>query len=289
LEWNLFKTAEKDLDTSINLYDIGHYSSAIFHLQQSVEKYVKSYGLLEEVIQPKDLKSQIGHLPHKVFTKILEKSIAEATEPKRPLLMAELIPPHQKNVDDSPRLNFLRNTFNRLNSLGVKQMEKFSKSDLEEFINGIHEFEKPEFNDEWLFNLIKEDFVKTQTHFKNYFKNVLNEDDESVVIKLINIYLENPDPFVYQKLIDYKKSRDIEQKQNLIFYALLNLSVITSPHEQTTRYPSPEVGKSPKDYTKDHLLVLYFPKLIKVMLKCIEIFKILYKDKIERINLKSIK
>jgi len=50
----LLKTAKKDFKSSIKLYEVGHFNMSLFQLQQSVEKFVKSFGIATEVIEEKD-------------------------------------------------------------------------------------------------------------------------------------------------------------------------------------------------------------------------------------------
>jgi len=68
----LFQTAENDLNAVEILYKSGNFSIALFQLQQTVEKFVKSYGIRLEIIKPEDLARKINHLPHKVFTRQIQ-------------------------------------------------------------------------------------------------------------------------------------------------------------------------------------------------------------------------
>lgn len=64
--------SRNDLKLAKIAYDIKDYGNAVFHLQQSVEKTVKAYGLLLGVINnPKD---EIGHKTPKVYLKMLRFS-----------------------------------------------------------------------------------------------------------------------------------------------------------------------------------------------------------------------
>lgn len=64
--------SKNDLKLAKIAYDIKDYGNALFHLQQSVEKTVKAYGLLLGIINnPKD---EIGHKTPKVYLKMLRFS-----------------------------------------------------------------------------------------------------------------------------------------------------------------------------------------------------------------------
>ena len=63
----LFDTAIKDLETAEILYNAQHFNTALFHLQQSVEKLVKSFGIETKSVKPEEISNKINHLPHKVF------------------------------------------------------------------------------------------------------------------------------------------------------------------------------------------------------------------------------
>ena len=68
----LFETAKKDLQASKYLYNNALYPQAIFHIQQSVEKATKCFGMIFGIISEKELK-KIGHNPIKIYEKEYEK------------------------------------------------------------------------------------------------------------------------------------------------------------------------------------------------------------------------
>lgn len=68
----LFSLAQGDLKSSYILYDYRLYSQSIYMFQQAVEKGVKYYGLLLDIVTVNDLKN-IGHQPIKLYNKILRK------------------------------------------------------------------------------------------------------------------------------------------------------------------------------------------------------------------------
>jgi len=71
IETLAFKS-KNDLKLAKIAYDIKDYGNALFHLQQSVEKTVKAYGLLLGVIE--DPQEEIGHRTPEVYLKMLRFS-----------------------------------------------------------------------------------------------------------------------------------------------------------------------------------------------------------------------
>lgn len=269
----LLKTAKKDFQSSIKLYEVGHFNMSLFQLQQSVEKFVKSFGIATEVIEEKDLQQKISHLPHKVFARLFKKKVDDLEQLKKPFLMQEMVPPHQRSNDDNERIKQLKKSHLKTSHLKLEEMAKIDSDEINEFLNGIEEIEKFDYDESTMFVKIKDDLIKTQEHFKSYFTNYLKEDKNSPALKLIELVLNNPDEFAKQKMIEHKYQQSVKVKINYLFYVWANLSILTAPHEQTTRYPSSETGKSPDDYDENHLLIKYYPKFKPLMEKSIEIYE----------------
>ena len=64
--------AEQDFTSAKILYKSGVYSTAIYHLQQTVEKFVKAYMLMFFEFNRKEI-YYIGHDTPKAFLKLLDK------------------------------------------------------------------------------------------------------------------------------------------------------------------------------------------------------------------------
>jgi len=69
----LTSRSEKDIDRAKDAYKDGDLNNAVFHLQQSIEKMVKAYGLYLGIIKKEDL-IKIGHNTPEVYLKLLKKS-----------------------------------------------------------------------------------------------------------------------------------------------------------------------------------------------------------------------
>ena len=170
----LFNVAENDLKYVMVLYDSGHYNISLFQLQQAVEKFVKSYGLRKQVIEPKDLAGKISHLPHKVFTRKYQNQIDELSERNgTPLLIADMVPPHQRGKSDLPqRIEKLKGLHKSISQVQISEIKEIPLEEIEKFITDAEELEKEyEFDEEELFKNMKEDFLKTNELFKEYFKS----------------------------------------------------------------------------------------------------------------------
>lgn len=61
-------SSKRDLAAYRSLYSKGNnYANSIYHLQQSVEKLVKSWGLKSGKISESDLKRKVSHRPGKIM------------------------------------------------------------------------------------------------------------------------------------------------------------------------------------------------------------------------------
>lgn len=66
--------ARDDLKAARCLYEGGLYAQAVYHVQQSIEKSSKFWGLTLRMFSYEDLK-KLGHNPHKVFKKLFEGAV----------------------------------------------------------------------------------------------------------------------------------------------------------------------------------------------------------------------
>ncbi len=268
----LFKTAENDLKAAEVLYNSGNYNIALFQLQQSVEKFVKSYGIRMEIIKPEDLQRKISHLPHKVFTRQYSGEAKKLIEQeKTPILIPDMIPPHQRGKSRrKEKIEGLEKLHDRINKVEIPKFKNISKEDLTQFVEESKELEiEHQFNEEKLFKDLKEDFVKTHEHFKEYFKQF--KDD--FIINDVKKRLEKADEYVKHQVLDHKFKYRQEEKITYITYVWINLSLITAPHEQSTRYPDLSSGETPEEYyTNENVVIEFMPKFIELMKKTVEKF-----------------
>lgn len=275
LSERLFETAKQDLNSVEILFNSGQYNLALFQLQQSVEKFVKSFGLKTEIIEPKDIAKKISHLPHKVFTRLYQNQIVELSKYSgTPLLIPDMVPPHQRGKskvkENVQGLKNLRSDILNYAELNKKNLVEIK--DVRKFIESAKELEaEPIFDDDKLYAEIKDDFVKTNEHFIEYFKG----DDN---IKSISEgFIKNSDEITKNKVETHKHNRIRQSKFCYISYVWINLSLITSPHEQSTRYPSTSDESIPNSmYDQNHVLIKHIPEFIEMMKKTIIRFKEVY-------------
>ncbi len=232
----IFDTAVQDLKSVMILFNSGHYNLAVFQLQQAVEKFVKSFGLHSKIIKPEDLAKKISHLPHKVFIRQYSKEIEELSRRSgTPLLIPEMIPPHQRGKSNNKeKIEGLEKLKNKIHeSARSGDIKNISANEIKQFIEQSKELEKEHvFDENKLFQDFKDDFIETNQHFKKYFKDF--RDD--FIINDIEDSLENPDSKVRNRILNYKHRLRQEEKFSYIFFVWVNLSLITSPHEQSSRY-----------------------------------------------------
>ena len=75
----------------------------------------------------------------------------------------------------------------------------------------------------------------------------------------------------------YKLDQIRSCKFNYISYAWVNLSIMTSTHQQSTRYPSIINEDTPNTlYDENNVIIQNMPELIKIMKKTVEKFKEVY-------------
>ena len=72
--------AEKDIQACERSFSSDDLENSIYNLQQSLEKLAKSYALYFGLFRERDLRTKVGHLPVKIYIKLLEEDwISKAT------------------------------------------------------------------------------------------------------------------------------------------------------------------------------------------------------------------
>lgn len=274
----IFKIAENDLETVTQLYDSKHYNLAVFQLQQAVEKLVKSYGLKTKVIEPEDLAKRISHLPHKVFTRQYSKEIDELSNRRdTPLFIPEMVPPHQRGKSNyKKKIEGLKRLQAKIHeSANPEENRNITSEEIEQFLEQSKGLEKEYiFDEEKLFKDFKDDFIKTNEHFKEYFKG-----GDKFILSDIQDSLDNPDEKVRNRISNYKYQFRQEEKFTFISFVWVNMSLITSSHEQTTRYPSIVSDETPREfYTLENALVKHIPDFVTLIKKTINKYKEIFNE-----------
>jgi HEPN domain-containing protein len=271
----LVSIARSDSEASRILYDSGFYAQSTYHLQQSVEKLTKAFGLYSGFLDEGDLytkrhkkslkhrillflhirekESAIDHITPKTFVLLLRKKFSkEYIKFLSPKVENEVLQKKFKNIDREV------NDFERL----IKKRKKLAK------------ISKNEIND----------FLKVSNLYKNAFANV---DRRTLNFKLQSFRIGLTGRM--QKIILPKDFTEVKKKLDNIEIAvkkvldnigvmtlLYPLTIITYPHFTYTRYPSGEL--SPKDYTKNLGIVSSIPDILKPLNDVIESFESVIKD-----------
>lgn len=280
LEKELLNTSKIDLSAAQTLYNSEHFSNAIFMLQQSVEKCIKSYGITIQIINETDLVNKINHKAHKIFIKEVKAKLEKLQKYKKTsILIPDFIPLHQKRMkNEDDKINALEKLYNKIKFVQLKDIENLTESELKKFIDSAKNFRIKEIeNVEELLIQIKEDWIETNKHFLEYFKEIFSEEEQFDICKYINYCIENADFFAQKRFASHKYELEKEQITNKLIFVWFNLAIITTPHEQKSRYPSSSLNKSLDElYNSDHILIKYFPDLIYLMEKTIEQYEKFY-------------
>lgn len=270
----LLEIAIKDLESVKILFRNRHYNLALFQLQQAVEKLVKSFGIKIDVIKPEEIAKKINHLPHKVFTKLYQTQIDELSKRnKTPILLADMIPPHQRGKSKTKEhLENLKRLQSKVASSELLNGKSIPLDDVARFIREAKSLEKPPtFNTKKLRSEFKDNFIKTNLHFIDYLKG-----DENV--RLMSEHLiANSDEIAKRDVELHKARKKLEAKYKYISFVWVNLSLLTSPHEQNTRYPSIVSGETPNDlYDENNVIVKHIPEFLKMLNKSIRNYREIY-------------
>ena len=271
----LLLVAEQDLLAATILFDQGIFNVSIFQLQQAIEKLVKSYGIESCIIQEKDLRKKVSHLPHKVFAKYFKLKFEKEKELDRPILMADMIPPHQRKSKEAREsyLEGLGKISKTTSHVSVSDMEKITEDEIINFIEGFKRMANFEYDEESRLGEIKDDLRMTHEHLINYFEYVLKQPSDNPASEISRTILRNLDAIAEENLEADKIRVKVGHDIGVVFYTWYNLSIITSPHEQTTRYPSSDGGRPMRVYDKNHILLKYFPSFEGMLQDTIEIYK----------------
>lgn len=280
LELELLNTGKKDLSAAQTLYDTEHYSNAIFMLQQAVEKCIKSYGISIKIIDEAGLAKKINHSAYKIFTREVKAKLDKLKKDKNTtILIPEMIPPHQRvESNDDEKIAALERFYEKINFVNVKELEELTEEELRDFIISVRLFKIQPLEDEKkIFNHFKDDWIKTNKHFLNYFPTIFSGKELADLIENVNLSLKHADHFAENRVAKYKYESEKSQIDNHLILVWFNLSIATTPHEQRSRYPSTTTSKSLHEiYNSEHILVKYFPDLIYIMEKSIEHYERIY-------------
>lgn len=286
LDW--LKCADDDLASAKLLYHNKHYSNSLYHLQQSVEKATKAFGLgLKLVHRPSDMRKKIGHKPLNLIgigTGEYYNRVSEMPKEYQILgndvgqsLIEWLVNIYAKKMDvsDSEQDLIRQNAYTEFKNRSTKGVDYLKKS-----LKSLPKTQELEFYFKEM-KITKEMLLETPP-----IMEILNDDKSdfsefvksSALSSLRHIYTANnlasEDEFnseveTNNQLIDYVCENFLCKfvylfcLNNYIWSFIIALSAITGTLEENTRYPKPKDLYNPlKQYSEEYILVRMFEELV---------------------------
>lgn len=274
--------AQQDLKASRCLYNNGYYPQAIFYLEQSVEKGLKSFAILAGIITEQEARRPISHQVMKIYSKTttaFKDQIATInsqihSDPKLERMFEGIIDSSQMANQIGRTLDFIQ-TISKENVSTISNDDKRLRNYLvrlkklhQEYAN-IQSLTQKSLTDEAEFRAFRKDFLSMIKRYyegqPDEYKKKKKEIDEKLTYDL------------------YTKSMEVYLSYTLppmfIYTSFFYLSRLLAPHA-LTRYPEGEFNPI-NYYHSDLPLIHSFDELnqkIDVTLKSLEDFV----DKIDR-------
>jgi HEPN domain-containing protein len=199
MEW--IQTAKDDIEVSIRSYDSSNFNNAVYQLQQTLEKLAKSYALYLGLFKENDLRSEIGHLPNKIYIKLLE----------------------MRNIDKIVNFFGVQSNINvyseRLKCLDKKEILKMD-NDIPEFLKIHKKIMKKiakSLSEEETKKIVRE--LKSYRDIENFLKVSFDFGYLIMPLSVITCVHESPSryPDELRNLdIDYRKTKLIENYQKIV-------------------------------------------------------------------------
>jgi|GEM_PF-5680279 len=263
-----YKTGKTHLRDSKILFEAESYSNSIFLLQQSVEMVAKAYGLMTGVIQIEDVK-KIGHKPHKIATNELMKN-------KETFGYAESNLPNIMSVFPDEIAEGMREYSNVIANFSKRKFEKLDEefylldnNYVDDLVEGFQDLlkipsilQKVNYEEE-VTPLIKETLENIVSEIESHtgskpeeFADLLKEENLNLLIKISGVIVQT-----------------LMAKMIYMGQGIMQLSLITSSHNQPTRYPCPCCYEIPDNtYNADDVIVNRYPDLITIYENTLSIF-----------------
>ncbi len=233
----LLECAKRDLTASKLLFSTDKPNS-IYHLEQSVEKTAKAYGLAMNIVKINELggKKGISHVAPRIFVRLLKKKISVSfTQLMKSFAL-------ESNIDPDVK------TFEKLIENKPAKIAKMSGDEIKQ-----------------LLELNKKIGIK------------LDEKKQEAIKKVLEFLSQLPRKYTKQ-YNNQKISQKVEQTLSNIssFLCIFILSVITYPHFAYTRYPGGKI--EPKDYTETNGIVKMHNEICDALEKSMKDLEIFLQD-----------
>jgi HEPN domain-containing protein len=259
--------ARSDLRAAAFLHKGKHYSQSVFFLQQSVEKSLKALGLEAKFVEFNSLaKGQIGHSGHKIFifgAKDMAGKVGrllERIKENPDFFDFIMVPP-----------NTLKQYHKRLQSeegrIGNIKKDQFFSLNTADFDAIFSAFEKVRAS---ISSIVDDIDVKEVNEFQpSFFQKLVEKGLVSG-----KEALEINDFFTSEEGLRWLFSvlRKVIEIELWSTHILFQLSLITVPHEASSRYPDEKTGHIPKAYYTGRLpLIKNLKSLISWHKQCISV------------------
>ncbi len=223
----LLELSFKDLESSKILYKSEIYEMSLYHLQQTVEKIIKAYGMIYFGVKKDQIENEIRHtsplaflLPIYRMTDQINSIIQNLPEIKRDyelirnaeniILHSSLLQQIKETKSEKKQSALLRNLFNEQKQNIVLQ----TKEDIEILFKRAKLYSISIRKDQ-IVNLVP-DFYEYKMKQEN--KDILDKDTIEVIIKM---FIDS----IIEKIDFYH------------FFILFELATLTFPYAVLTRYP----------------------------------------------------
>ncbi|MEM6262872.1 MAG: hypothetical protein AAGI38_10220 [Bacteroidota bacterium] len=252
--------------TSKILHENQEYGNAIFLLQQGVEKLTKSYGLITKAIQPDGVK-KISHNPKRVFEKQMEIQLekfdnAASIEKIFPDLFKFQI--NDQEIDLTGYNEKFREASHSMTKLNPEDFLWISSEALDTIKSQINEIDTG----------IKINFEDFRKDFPELFMSIINQIESKTGSELIELkeFINNEIfPTTMEGIL--KEFIPMSLKIMKIHLSLFFFSLITSGHNQLSRYPCLCCGEIPKNnYTKEDVIVDRYDEIHEIMMMTVGLF-----------------
>lgn len=270
LHEGFYKTAKSDFRVARIMYSLKEYPSSIYYMQQGVEKLSKAFGLFVKILKPKDIKD-ISHNTKKIFSNHIEYYHKEFIGMANlrliyPDLLSYNLGEYEINLTNCLE-NWLQDS-KSVYQLNPIDFNTISDEDLDYILDQINSIETELFFD---FNELKSKFPKIlesilpqiENKMKMNFNEMKGIMESEKFNSSLHFQLNNHLPYLM---------KIIKMYVSLFFFAL-----ITSGHNQMTRYPCLICGELPEEnYNHSQVLVRRFEEILSNLEDIMKIFEEIY-------------
>jgi len=249
--------ARNELKGARALYETGVYPSAVFSLQQSMEKGWKSFGFYFGIITEDDAKSRdIGHKGSRVCNKtirIFQRMVSGLRQNMQKVRSLCNVRPSEEEQNS----DFLKNLESGINQVSMELTQyasdenKYRNLSSEEMRESIMEISM-------MLTVIDkaEEILNNPTFSSEHYDQIRKNALETGLFAFHGI--PQAEPLIIRMCNEFD-----DQKGEAVITPLLSLAILTQAHEQSTRYVID--GQSPQQtYTATHPLIQEFPTILQI-------------------------